>query len=323
MPGLPEISWAEGSCGIFRRAVAPVNLAQCRFHGQTLAREPNFWISKDDVLADGQAGDGCVLSAVRELLQYAKRQGLPDNWAGVEWWVQMYDRGKGLAFHFDKDETLMAQQQTMHQPVLSSILYLTGSYQADRLGPSVIVDQAFDPDEGEAVPEMPVQSMLIYPETGLYCIFDGKLAHGVLESTSQQDRATLLVNWWTAQPQGIAAAPPRVQELLASSECSHPHEREPSAPLAVAQVKVDADAGPIMVDDLLEAAGVRLLGSEASHAVAFWHPQHQLHPLDLEAAGGQQRCLTAAAFVPSSMMASGSESESADEDSSIPAGDPA
>ena len=46
MPGLPEISWGERSGGIYRRAVAPVNLAQCRFHGQTLAREPNFWITK-------------------------------------------------------------------------------------------------------------------------------------------------------------------------------------------------------------------------------------------------------------------------------------
>ena len=41
----------------------------------------------------------------------------------------------------------------------------------------------------------------------------------------------------------------------------------------------------MQVDDLLEAAGVRLLGSEASHVVAFHHPEHQLHPLDLEAAG--------------------------------------
>lgn len=48
--------------------------------------------------------------------------------------MQMYDRGKGLAFHFDKDETMMAQQQIMHQPALSSILYLTGSSQSDRLG---------------------------------------------------------------------------------------------------------------------------------------------------------------------------------------------
>lgn len=51
--------------------------------------------------------------------------------------MQVYDRGKGLAFHFDKDETLMAQQKIMRQPALSSILYLTGSCQSDRLGSSL------------------------------------------------------------------------------------------------------------------------------------------------------------------------------------------
>lgn len=50
----------------------------------------------------------------------------------------------------------------------------------------------------------------------------------------------------------------------------------------------------MQVDDLLEAAGVRLLGSEASHVVAFHHAEHQLHPLDLEAAGKTScgRCLS-------------------------------
>ncbi len=73
-------------------------------------------------------------------------------------------------------------------------------------------------------------------------------------------------------------------------------------------------SGPcnVQVDTLLQGAGVRLLGGDACHAVAFEHPEHQLHPLDLEAAGGQQQCITAAAFVPSSMLASDSESNSSD-----------
>ncbi len=73
-------------------------------------------------------------------------------------------------------------------------------------GPSVIVDQAFDQHRGEAMPDTPVRSMLVYPENGMYCLFEGHLAHGVLESCSQQDRATLLVNWWTRQPQVALAA---------------------------------------------------------------------------------------------------------------------
>ena len=86
---------------------------------------------------------------------------------------------------------------------LAPWFYKTGAWCA---GPSVVVDQAFDQEEGKAVPDTPVRSMVIYPETGLYCIFDGKLAHGVLESTSRQDRATLLVNWWTSQPEVLHTA---------------------------------------------------------------------------------------------------------------------
>ncbi len=79
--------------------------------------------------------------------------------------LQMYDRGKGLAFHFDKDEALMAEQRIMHQPALSSILYLTGSCQSDRLGEAqgspcrvllrIVPCIAFHTDTG-ALPASPV-----------------------------------------------------------------------------------------------------------------------------------------------------------------------
>ncbi len=47
---------------------------------------------------------------------------------------QVYEQGKGLAFHFDKDEYLFKQEQQMHHPLLSSILYLTGPTFPKRLG---------------------------------------------------------------------------------------------------------------------------------------------------------------------------------------------
>ena len=50
--------------------------------------------------------------------------------------VQVYKPGKGLAFHFDKDEHVMKEHQQMLQPVLSSVLYLTGDSNTDRLGNS-------------------------------------------------------------------------------------------------------------------------------------------------------------------------------------------
>ena len=48
---------------------------------------------------------------------------------------QVYEQGKGLPFHFDKDESLFKEQQAMVHPMLSSVLYLTGASAAPkRLG---------------------------------------------------------------------------------------------------------------------------------------------------------------------------------------------
>lgn len=46
--------------------------------------------------------------------------------------LQVYEQGKGLPFHFDKDESLFKQQQEMAHPMLSSVLYLTGASAAPR-----------------------------------------------------------------------------------------------------------------------------------------------------------------------------------------------
>jgi hypothetical protein len=40
---------------------------------------------------------------------------------------QVYEPGKGLGFHFDKDEHVMRSQGKMLNPLWSSVLYLTGS----------------------------------------------------------------------------------------------------------------------------------------------------------------------------------------------------
>ena len=46
--------------------------------------------------------------------------------------VQVYEQGKGLPFHFDKDEQLFKERQQMVHPVLSSVLYLTGAAAATK-----------------------------------------------------------------------------------------------------------------------------------------------------------------------------------------------
>ncbi len=52
----------------------------------------------------------------------------------VQHYLQVYEPGKGLAFHFDKDEHAMKENHQMIQPVLSSVLYLTGDCTTERLG---------------------------------------------------------------------------------------------------------------------------------------------------------------------------------------------
>jgi hypothetical protein len=41
--------------------------------------------------------------------------------------LQVYEPGKGLGFHFDKDEHVMRSSGQMLNPIWSSVLYLTGS----------------------------------------------------------------------------------------------------------------------------------------------------------------------------------------------------
>jgi hypothetical protein len=69
------------------------------------------------------------------------------------------------------------------------------------IAPTVILDQLFDQQQGCPVPSAPSKSMLVWPFKGTYCLFDGQLGHGVLDSCSSSIRATLLVNWWTGCPQ--------------------------------------------------------------------------------------------------------------------------
>jgi hypothetical protein len=51
------------------------------------------------------------------------------------------------------------------------------------------------------MPDTPQRSLLIYPRRGQLAVFDGRLGHGVLGSSSREQRVTLLINWWPHKPQ--------------------------------------------------------------------------------------------------------------------------
>ena len=68
-------------------------------------------------------------------------------------------------------------------------------------GPTAVIDQLFDAEQGKAVPDSPERTALVFPFKNQYMLFDGRLGHGVLGSSSKQPRMTMLVNWWAKKPQ--------------------------------------------------------------------------------------------------------------------------
>ena len=69
-----------------------------------------------------------------------------------------------------------------------------------------MVDQLFDSEQSKAVPDSPEKTALVFPYTNQYMLFDGRLGHGVLGSSSKQPRMTMLVNWWAEKPQVQSSA---------------------------------------------------------------------------------------------------------------------
>jgi hypothetical protein len=133
---------------------------------------------------------------------------VPFEWEGAEYWVQVYEGGRGLAFHFDKDEHAMESSGVMVNPILSSVLFLTSADNGQPpQAPLVLTDQVFDCELGSPTPTDPTTSTLIFPIENSYCIFDGRLGHGVLDSAVTSRRVTLLVNWWALKPLKILRAP--------------------------------------------------------------------------------------------------------------------
>lgn len=68
-------------------------------------------------------------------------------------------------------------------------------------GPTVVIDQEYDNATKKVYPDNPTACVLVWPRAAHYCVFDGALGHGVLDTCSQVQRVTFLVNWWRTRPQ--------------------------------------------------------------------------------------------------------------------------
>ena len=96
-------------------------------------------------------------------------------------------------------------------------------------GPTVVVDQQYDNTGGRPVPDTPQRSVLIYPKRGHFAVFDGRLGHGVLGSSSREQRVTLLINWWLHKPQ-VSSYIPCMSDCTSGEPINHHH----MVPLVVA-----------------------------------------------------------------------------------------
>ena len=154
---------------------------------------------------------------VNHLLPLAKR-GLSteegEKIIGAEWWChhRPISANLGHNLHFDTDEALLADEQAISHPIMSSVLYLTGGADGEQRkmspgGSTIVFDQK--PDAKEVAPKIWASQA----RNNSYMIFPGDLLHGVLpcpgdESTGndgtpgrhnieQDHRLTFMVGFWT------------------------------------------------------------------------------------------------------------------------------
>ncbi len=269
---------------------------------------------------------------MQQLYDRVLKERLPHDWAGAEWWCQVYNTpGKGLSFHWDKDEHVMASDGAMVHPALSSVLYLNSAAEcaSPALGATMVMAQRFDAAAGCGMPEPSRHDVLAWPSHNALLVFDGALAHGVLDSASRAVRRTLLVNWWRSQPRKVARAS---AEQYATVHCLAPApplsdaDRADAAPPAtrvripVLELRgaVDCADGPAQLSDVLAA---HASGHPHAPAVALHHPDTVIWQVEAqddaageahggEAAAGVHTPLVAALIPDALAAAAGSGSDS-------------
>jgi len=195
-----------------------------------LSHCPNYWIPREVLEIDDNdpstTGQTQLLTSfeavVAAVAPFAKRH-LSDNtedWPGAEVWCQIYENGRGLGMHFDKDEAIVLQEGRVVTPILSSVLFLTGTGHASfddreeqksnsdhhqqRQSPLILTNQAFNSTLNAPIPDDPTHTTLLFPVPNTYVLFNGDLGHGVLDGAHDApERATLLINWWKERPKSI------------------------------------------------------------------------------------------------------------------------
>ena len=225
---------SKGSISVFRDGLPAASFNDQDTRNAILAQLgslescPNYWVPIDAIRSnDVRTPAERIVSELyhRCVLPHLVSSASPeqavteDVIVGAEYWTQVYTKGRGLAFHVDKDEHAMKTRGEMINPKYSSVLYLTGGEHRGNDGrlrvqsPTVITDEHYDHERRRMVPiDFPTESCMVFPKANRYLVFDGRAGHGVLDLRQSDDahdradddvRMTFLVNWWTTRPEGI------------------------------------------------------------------------------------------------------------------------
>ena len=284
--------WPNSAAWLVRDALPARLLAAAAADSDAMAAvAPNFWVPREAIeAADSREPRTLAEQVVTSLYERSLKDELPSDWAGAEWWCQVYKPSRGLPFHFDKDEELMKATGEMKHPAVSCVLYLNTAEEcaAPPLGATLVMQQRFDAEAGCGVPEPSRHDVVAWPSANTVLAFDGTLAHGVLDSASTRVRRTMLVNWWRTQPRGVqrasaddyagqhALAPPLPAEALADAT------KAERVNIAVCELRSAQDCaeGPVPLEEALARRGCG--PGDAPRAAALHHPDTVIWQVETE-----------------------------------------
>ena len=143
-----------------------------------------FWMEKD------HKPKTFIEHIVKEIAKKDHPDGFPKELSGFEWWVQIKKNKEEIIFHYDKDEGLCTRLKKYNFPNKSTVTYLT-----DVGGPTLIFkDNYYN------------KGYLSFPKKNKHIVFQGDNLHGVLNylgdiPTEDNERITLLINYWNYRPE--------------------------------------------------------------------------------------------------------------------------
>ena len=289
------------TCAVVDGALRRTTFELAEADAESLSKAPNYWVPRRALR--GEDGDGplrgCGERASADLLERVAEDLLDgdvaETFEGCEYWCQVYNGGRGLRFHFDKDEHMLRTEGKYEFPILSTVVYLTAATGGGaRQSPTIVVDQVYRGDSPEEEEEAPRKTVLSYPKQNRALAFDGRLAHGVLDSTNASCRRTLLVNFWKEKPRGLDRATVADLEALGMARTGEaPAGEKGETGKAERRDPVRRELGGgddlVLLDDV--AASVPDEELREASCVSVSHPKHALYPI--EAASGMQGTLGA------------------------------